>query len=140
MDSWRQVFRIGIAPSLPRTQLETLRKGLLEDDPRLIQGATTTPSPLACVAFWKADGACALGYGFAFEDAPDQGNSDKTVAEVEYVFSHICQVTDELLHEPGGIGYFIGFFDNTPRDKMRKLLLEEVDLALGICHAEKDSL
>lgn len=57
MKSWQQVFRKAIVPNLSKTQLQTLYKGLLNDDPRLIQGATTRPPPLACVSSWNAEGA-----------------------------------------------------------------------------------
>lgn len=64
------------------------------------------------------------------EDATDQGHSDKTVGEVEYAFALICREANELLNEPAGVSHFLNFFDDTPRDKMRRLLLEEVGLAL----------
>jgi len=49
MESWRKVWREGVAPLLSTRSLETLRHGLVTDDPQLQQGATTTPPPLQCV-------------------------------------------------------------------------------------------
>ena len=46
MESWRKVWREGLAPLLSDNSLRALRRALVEDDPRLIQGATTTPPPL----------------------------------------------------------------------------------------------
>jgi hypothetical protein len=62
MESWRRVWREGFVPGISTPGLEALRKALVEDDPRLIQGATTSPPPLQCVEDWPVEGACAVGY------------------------------------------------------------------------------
>lgn len=62
MEAWRKVWREGVAPLLSDTHLEALEKALVSDDPRLLQGATTTPPPLMCVQDWPVEAACALGY------------------------------------------------------------------------------
>src|SRR4051812_30523867 len=62
MESWRKVWREGFAPQLSTSGLEALRKALHEDDPRLIQGATTSPPPLQCVQDWPVDACCVLGF------------------------------------------------------------------------------
>jgi hypothetical protein len=49
VESWRRVFREGLEPVVSTPGLLALRQALLTDDPRLIQGATTTPPPLMCV-------------------------------------------------------------------------------------------
>jgi hypothetical protein len=42
LESWRRVFREGLEPVVSTPGLLALRQALLTDDPRLIQGATTT--------------------------------------------------------------------------------------------------
>ena len=54
MDSWRKVWRDGLAPLISTEGLEALRTALCDDDARLLQGATTTPPPLQCVqVIWR---------------------------------------------------------------------------------------
>lgn len=125
MESWRKVWREGLVPLLSTRSLEALRQGLLTDDTRLLQGATTDPPPLACVADWPAEGACAIGYcGW-------QGEGLETVAEVEGFFSRMCFSIDQRVGEPGGCRWFLTWFDETPRDVMRRELLAEIALALS---------
>src|SRR6266478_5139874 len=83
MDSWTKVWRDGVAPLLSTGALEALRRGLLSDDGRLVQGATTTPPPLPCVQDWPVEAACALGYcGW-------QGDQLESVADVEEYFARM---------------------------------------------------
>ncbi len=125
MKSWRKVWRDGLAPLLSTPGLEALRRGLLSDDPRLLQGATTTPPPLQCVQDWPVEGCCAVGYcGW-------QGEGMETVAEVEEFFARTCFEVDQRLGEPAAIRWFLNWFDETPRDEMRKLLLAEVNRTLA---------
>ena len=62
MESWRKVWREGLAPQISTAGLEALRSGLLTDDARLLQSVTTSPPPLSCVRDWPVDGACGLGW------------------------------------------------------------------------------
>jgi hypothetical protein len=124
MESWRKVWREGLAPLLSVESLEALRGGLVNDDPRLMQGATTTPPPLQCVQDWPVEGACGLGYcGW-------QGEGLETVAEVEEFFARMCFEVDQRMGEPAACRWFLNWFDETPRDEMRRLLLTEVNRAL----------
>lgn len=124
MESWRKVWREAVAPLLSNDALEALRRGLMSDDARLVQGATTTPPPLPSVQDWPVEAACALGYcGW-------QGEGLETVAEVEEFFARLCFEIDNRLGEPGGCRWFLNWFDETPREEMRQLLGAEVDLAL----------
>lgn len=124
-ESWRKVWREGLVPHLSTASLEALRKGLTGDDPQLLQGATTTPPPLQCVQDWPVEAACALGYcGW-------QGEGLDTVAEVEEFFARACFEADQRLGEPAACRWFLNWYDDTPRDEMRRLLLEEVDFALA---------
>ena len=125
MESWRKVWRDGFAPQLATAGLEALRQALAEDDPRLIQGATTSPPPLQCVQDWPVEAACALGYcGW-------QGDGLETVAEVEEFFARVCFEADQCLGEPAACRWFLNWFDETPRDDMRRELLPEVNRSLA---------
>src|SRR5579884_4022542 len=94
MESWRKVWREGVAPLLSTPGLESLQRALTNDDGRLLQGATTTPPPLQCVQDWPVEAACALGFcGW-------QGEGLETVAEVEEFFARMCFEIDQRLDEP----------------------------------------
>jgi hypothetical protein len=130
MESWRKVWRDGVVPLLSTESLDALRRGLVNDDARLIQGATTTPPPLQCVQDWPVEAACGLGYcGW-------QGEGLETVAEVEEFFAKMCFEIDRCLGEPAGCRWFLNWFDETPREEMRQLLLAEVNRALALRHAD----
>jgi hypothetical protein len=125
MESWRKVWRDGLAPLLSTPGLEALRRALLSDDSRLLQGATTTPPPLPCVQDWPVEAACALGYcGW-------QGDQLESVAEVEEYFARMCFETDQRLGEPAAIRWFLNWFDETPREAMRRQLLAQVNRTLA---------
>jgi hypothetical protein len=125
MESWTNVWRKGLAPLLSTESLEALRQALVNDDPRLIQGATTTPPPLQCVQDWPVEAACALGYcGW-------QGDGLETVAEVEEFFARMCFEIDQQLGEPAACRWFLNWFDDTPREQMRRELLVEVQRSLA---------
>jgi len=125
IESWRMVWREGFAPVLSTAGLVALREAPRSDDHRLTQGSTTTPPPLMCVQDWPVDAACALGFcGW-------QGEDLETVGEVEEFFARACFEADERLGEPAACRWFLNWFDDTPRDQMRKLLLEEVDRVLA---------
>jgi len=124
MESWRTVWREGFAPTLSRKCLEALRDALQADDPRLTQGCTTSPPPLMCVQDWPVEAACALGYcGW-------QGEQLQTVGEVEEFFARCCFEADKRLGEAAACRWFLNWFDDTPRDEMRRELLGEVERAI----------
>ncbi len=125
MESWRIVWRDGFVPVLSTVGLMSLRDALRSDDPRLVQGATTTPPPLMCVQDWPVEACCALGYcGW-------QGDALHTVGEVEEHFAKCCFEADQRLGEPAACRWFLNWFDDTPRSEMRRELLAEVELALA---------
>jgi hypothetical protein len=133
MESWRKVWREGLVPLLSTAGLDALRRGLAEDDVRLLQGATTSPPPLACVQDWAVEAACALGYcGW-------QGEGLETVAEVEEFFARMCFEIDLRLGEPAGCRWFLNWFDETPREEMRHELLAEVNRALALRRADVEA-
>ena len=124
MESWRKVWREGVVPLLSTNSLVTLRRGLVDDDPRLQQGATTTPPPLQCVQDWSVEAACVLGYcGW-------QAEGLESVGEVEEFFARMCFEIDKRLGEPAGCRWFLNWYDETPRAEMRRRLLAEVSRAL----------
>lgn len=125
IESWRMVWRNGLSPLFSTPTLETLRKALIEDDTRLIQGATSIPPPLQCVQDWPVEAACVIGYcGW-------QGEGLETVAEVEEYFAKMCFEIDQKISEPAACHWFINWFDDNPRDFVRKELLEEVVRSLN---------
>ena len=125
MESWRIVWRNGFVPVLSTAGLLALRDALRTDDPRLVQGATTTPPPLMCVQDWPVEAACALGVcGWL-------GDHLETVGQVEEHFAKCCFEADQRLGEPAACRWFLNWFDDTPRADMRRELLAEVELALA---------
>ena len=132
MKIWQKVWREGMAPHLSTKGLEALCLGLKNNDSRLLQGATTTPPPLRCVQDWPVEAACGLGYcGW-------QGDGLETVAEVEEFFAKTCLECDNLLGEPAVVRYFLNWYDDTPRDEMRRELLAEVERSLAERRAVKE--
>ena len=125
MEAWRKVWREGVAPHLTTAGLEALKLALASDDPRLLQGATTTPPPLQCVQDWAVEAACVIGYcGW-------QDDGLETVADVEEFFARVCFEADQALGEPAVCRWFLNWFDETPRDEMRRQLLGEVTRTLA---------
>ena len=125
MESWRNVWRDGLAPVLSTAGLVALRDAVVTNDDRLMQGATTTPPPLHCVQDWPVEAACGVGYcGW-------QGEALETVVEVEEYFAKVCHEVDQRLGEPAGCRWFLNWFDDTPRDQMRRELLTEINRSLA---------
>jgi hypothetical protein len=132
MESWRKVWREGVAPLLSTLGLQALQRALTHDDARLLQGATTAPPPLQCVQDWPVEAACALGFcGW-------QGEGLETVAEVEEFFARMCFEIDQRLGEPAACRWFLNWFDETPRDDMREQLSSEVHRALAQRRSAED--
>jgi hypothetical protein len=124
MYAWQKAFREGIGPNLSPMCLTALRKGLENDDPELMQGATTSPPPLECVADWPVTAVCALAY------AGWKGDGRKSVREVADFFADICYLAGQALGEPAAVRYFLDWFDHAPREEMRRALLAEVNRAI----------
>jgi len=121
MESWRKVWREGFAPRLPLAGLQALRDALISDNKSLFQGATTSPPSLTCVADWPVEGACAITYcGW-------RGLDLETVAAASEFFSRACFDADVAMQEPAACRWFLNWFDDTPREEMRRQLLPEVE-------------
>ena len=128
MESWKKVWRDGLAPLISTPGLASLRQALVRDENRLIQHATTTPPPSEVFQEEEVEGACALGY------CAWQGDGLATVGEVEAFFVRTCLAADDALGEPAASRYFLNWFDETPRAEMRRLLLQEVNVELNQRH------
>lgn len=118
--TWQKVFHTAVAPLISDEGLTALATALETDDPRLIQGATTTPPPLMCVQDYPVEAACAITLtGWL-------GDGLVTVGECETYFARMCYHIDQALGEPAGCRHFLGWYDETPRDVMRQELLASV--------------
>jgi hypothetical protein len=125
MELWRKCWRDGFAPLLSTSALEALKVALEADDARLLQGATTSPPPLQCCQDWPIEAACTIGFcGWI-------GDGLESVAEVEEYFARQCFEVDQRLGEPAACRWLLNWYDETPRDEMRELLLGEVRRSLG---------
>src|ERR1044072_7729236 len=120
---WRQGWRSGFVPVISTRGLEKLRDALLSDDPRLTQGSTTTPPPLECVKDYPVEAACALGYCGWQGEQDENGVPLETVGEVEEYFAKACFEADQRLGGPAECRWFLNWFDDTPREEMRRELL-----------------
>lgn len=131
--SWRHAFRVGFAPQFSVDQLRDLRAALVRDDPKLIQGKTVIPRLCDEVGDAKPVGACGISYiGW------HSGEGLSSILAVEDWFGEVCHKADQLLKEPAACRYFLNFFDDTPRDEMRPLLIAEIDRELEQRVAPKD--
>lgn len=116
----QRVWRKGILPLVTREGLKALLKAIVEDDARLIQGATTQPPPLQATQDWPIEAADALTFLFW------QGQEGWTVGECEEAFVKACFDVDMLLTEPAACRMFLNWYDETPRDEMRTKLMKEI--------------
>jgi hypothetical protein len=124
IESWRRVWREGIAPQFTDKDLEILATALEKDDPALIQGATTSPPLVLCCEDRAPEGGCLLAY-VAWKSQRLQ-----TIRAVEEWFAFICQQCDQALGEPAGTRWLLNWYDETPRPQMREALLAEVRLVI----------
>lgn len=121
---WQRVWRLGLDPALSDRALKALRRGLMVDDPRLVQMHTTLPPALGGAGQHAVQACCALSY------AGWQGEGLQTVDDVNTFFAKTCLAADDQLGEPATTRYFLNWFDKTPRYQMRRLLLAEVEQSL----------
>ena len=124
MESWRRIWREGFEPGLTTAGLVALRFALLNDDVRLLQGATMCPPPLMCVQDWPVEAADAIAF------AVWKGGELTTVRQVEEGFAQALWEADQRLGEPAACRWFLNWFDDTPRHQMREELLFEVERSL----------
>jgi hypothetical protein len=79
---------------------------------------------MACVQEWPVEGCCAVGF------CAWQGEGIDSVGGVEEFFANACFEADQRLGDPAACRWFLNWFDDTPRDQMRQLLLKEVEHTL----------
>jgi hypothetical protein len=130
--NWRRVWREGFVPLLPLEGLQALQAALKHNDRTLLQGQTTHPPPVTGLRNWPVEGACATAY-CGWKDL-----NLETVAAVDEYFANICFKADQLLDEPAGCRHFLNWYDDTPREEMRRELLPEVQRAIAL--KERDSV
>ncbi len=121
---WQTTLRVGVFPQLSTQSLIALASALRADSPRILQGGTTRPPPLACMADWPCEAACPLGFCGLSEGL-------ETVGEIEEFFARLCFECDNLMGEPSAVRWFLNWADETPRDVMRPALLTEVNAELS---------
>src|SRR5205814_1059844 len=110
----------GIAPIISTAGLLALKEALENNDPALIQGATTVPPPLQSIQDWPVEAACPLSLtGW-------RGEHFRTVGQVEEYFARVCYYAGERLGDSSGARWFLNWVDDTPREQMRQELLAEV--------------
>jgi hypothetical protein len=122
--TWDDVFRRGVASAMTTAELEALADGLRVDDPALVQGATYVPDPYgigrarpcACI------GGCAIGYA-----AWKSGRA--WTHEVSGRFDEVALACNRLLggEVAASVRFFTAFFDERPRDEVRRELLPVVE-------------
>jgi hypothetical protein len=121
---WQKAFREEIAPHLSEKTLAVLRKGLDEDDPRLVQGTTVSPHPSGPIGSrgrtTPPTGACALGYcGW-------QGEGLNSVGDVWDFFGKFRNEVDDY-----ALNDFVSFFDSNERHMVFAALSSEIDAVLA---------
>lgn len=121
---WKDVFRRGLAPQLTSDELETLLTALVNNDPDLIQGKTVEPCGAGVKGDEKPKAGCMIGYIIW------KCRGANEVRDVQNEFACICCGIDVRLAVLSVNRYLLNFFDETPRDKMRPQLIEEIELEL----------
>jgi hypothetical protein len=127
MESWRRAWR-AFQAHISTPALESLRRALVADDARLLQGATTTPPPLQCVQSWPVEAACIVG-ACGVEECGGWGVA--TVYDVEEYFARRCFDVDQDMCEPAAGRWFLNWADETPRAEVFAQLLPEVNRELA---------
>jgi hypothetical protein len=122
--AWQLAWR-AFLPSLPTAGLDALATALADDEPYLLQNATTFPPPLDCASDWPIAAACAVAL------AVWKGHGLTTVGQVEEAFALACAAADARLGAPAACRYFLNWFDETDRKAMRHALLAEVERELA---------
>lgn len=130
MESWRKVWRDGFVPQLSMEALKALRYALMEDIEELAQCYTVSPPPAEMFKNDEPEKACAIGYmGW-------KADGCETVGAVEAFFTKACLGCDDAMQEHAACRHFLNWFDETPREIMRRELLPEVNLAIQQKEAE----
>lgn len=135
MESWEHVFRHGLSPSLTLEGLQALAHAIEADDEHLIQGATTEPPALNCTRDWFPNGCCAVAY--AVWKGSDASAESVNLEYIEEGFAEASYQCGKRLNESSSVRYFLNWYDQTPRNEMRALLLPVVR---DVIQRRKDSM
>jgi hypothetical protein len=120
VENWRRILREGLLRLLTEEELQALHRGLVDDDPALLQGMMTIPPPLECVGDWQVEGADLLAYpGW-------RARGLVTVNEVEEAAWALKSALDNRLGE-GAAKDLLTWYDGTPRADVLAVLLGEVE-------------
>lgn len=118
--SWKKIMMECLLPKLSENTIKKLEKALESNDPKLLQGATTSPPPLVCVQDWPMEAACLVGFSLAEEEGLE------TVGEVEEAFAQFCYEVDTTYGEPACCRYLLNWWDETPREEAFAQTLETI--------------
>jgi hypothetical protein len=121
-ESWKRVWRVGLAPQFTVRGLEGLKLALEQDRRSLITGATMQPPPLMCNQNDQVEACCPLCYALLDGLRPEA----VSVGPLEERFAEACFRADQLCGEPAVVRYFLNWVDETPREQMRRELMAEV--------------
>lgn len=121
MESWRRIWRTGLEPLLSDVERLALRLALETDDPRLIQGSTIDPIPVALFRDFEICGACAVAFPLW------QAGGLTRVGDLHQAFQRRCAEAHRRLGESAGVAPFLNWFDETPRSSATRELLRELD-------------
>jgi hypothetical protein len=80
---------------------------------------------MECVLDWPAVGRCPICWLACRQSGAER------VGEAEERFAVACFRADELLGQPAGCRYFLNWVDDSPREEMRRGLIEEIDRVLA---------
>ena len=125
MESWRLVWRDGFAPVLTTDRAGGPPRRPRGGRPPADAGLHDHPAPAACACRTgrsrpPARSATAAGRATGWRPSARSRSSSPAC----------CFEADQRLGEPAACRWFLNWFDDTPRDEMRRELLAEVELAL----------
>lgn len=123
-EAWVEAWRNHVAPRLSKRELESLMKGLSQDDPRIVQGHTVYPSPY--LPEQPPSHACPLAWCLW------QADDCKTSRAVWNRFRELSGTIGADLDGRAALGVFLKWVDDTPRLTMRRALLAEVESASNV--------
>jgi hypothetical protein len=130
LPEWARVWRTGLAPALSAAGLAALAEALDSDDPRLIQSQASAPPAMECYRDRPVEAADCLGIALWLGDGHD------TVGPLHDAREAVNRQAFRTLGTDAW-HLFWAWYDDTPRDEMRRLLLAEVRRCLAAsprCH------
>jgi hypothetical protein len=119
----QEIFHSAIGWRLGQEGLAALKDALERDDPALLQSTTVSPDINVCCRHDACTGACAIGLALW------KGWGLCSVGEVEHQFSKLAVQVDSQLGS-GSCMRWVSWYDEMPRQEMRRVLLPQVLRAL----------